>query len=120
MASAIDSTEGKHVLVELWGCDPEVLVSEEKCLEILADCARASGAQVIHRHAHRFGAGGVSAVLILYESHVTAHAWAEEGFVSADIYTCGECEPEFAIPVFESGFRAKKMTTRVILRGIEQ
>ncbi len=116
---AVDSTEGTHVIIELWGCDPKILVDGERCLQVLRDCAKVSGASIVHEHAHRFGEGGVSAILILYESHVSVHAWPESGFVSADMYTCGDCEPERAIPVMKYGFKAKRVVTKVIARGIE-
>lgn len=115
---AIDSTEGTHVIVELWGCDPRVLVDEELCLGVLRDCAKVAGATIVHEHSHRFGEGGVSAILILQESHVSVHCWDVQGFVSADMYTCGDCEPERAIPVMKAGFKAKRVVTKVIARGI--
>ncbi len=41
----------------------------------------------VDSHSHYFGPG-VSSVIILSESHLSAHTWPELGYVHLDIVTC--------------------------------
>ena len=41
----------------------------------------------ISAHSHHFGPG-VSTVIILSESHLSAHSWPEMGYLHLDIVTC--------------------------------
>ncbi|MQA92134.1 MAG: adenosylmethionine decarboxylase [Gemmatimonas sp.] len=53
-------------------------------------------------------AAGVTGVALLAESHLAVHTWPEQGYVAADIYTCGTtAEPNKAVRVLERCFGAK-------------
>ncbi len=112
-------TEGTHTVFDCWGCDPDVLRDHVKILEALRLGAEAAGATVIHAHAHDFDGDGVSAILILQESHASVHCWPTKGFASFDVYTCGESDPRKAIPVILDAVGAERLDCRVIYRGME-
>lgn len=83
-------TMGRHVIAELWGCDPEVLNDIENVQRIMVNAALESGAEVREVTFHKFTPHGVSGVVIISESHLTIHSFPEHGYASVDVYTCGD------------------------------
>ncbi|WP_407114689.1 S-adenosylmethionine decarboxylase [Bradyrhizobium sp. LMG 9283] len=41
----------------------------------------------------------VSAIVLLAESHMTLHNWAERSYAAADVFVCGDSDPAIAAPV---------------------
>ncbi len=85
---------GDHVLMNGSDLDAELLDDAGRCSELLADAARAAGAEVVGSVRHRFEPQGVSVVLLLAESHISIHTFPEQRAVFVDIFTCGSCAPE--------------------------
>ena len=79
---------GRHLLLELYGCDRGRLDDEEFVRAEAVAAARAMGATVISAHSHRFHPVGVSVVVILAESHLSIHTWPEHATASADVFVC--------------------------------
>jgi S-adenosylmethionine decarboxylase len=62
----------------------------------MAEAAERAGATVISQVRYRFGhnsAPGFTAVVLLDESHCSAHAYADDGLLALDIFTCGDTDP---------------------------
>ena len=62
---------------------------------------RAAGLQAVDQLFHRFpatpqGPGGVTATVLLAESHLAVHTWPESGSVSLDLYVCNFSEDNTA------------------------
>lgn len=55
----------------------------------------------VSSHTHFFGPG-VSTVVILSESHLSAHTWPELGYLHIDLVTCGK---QFSSAKLEAVFR---------------
>jgi len=70
-------------------------------------------------HLHRFSEnGGVSGVAVLAESHISVHTWPERGFAAFDVFMCGACRPEKALPVLRRYFRPSNMQISQSKRGV--
>lgn len=110
---------GKHFLIDLRDCDPEIIKSVDPTREIVMRAARECGATILDDHFHQFQPMGVSGVVLIAESHISVHTWPENGFAAADIFTCGEMNPQVAIDIMREGFHAKEtsMSMKVIVRG---
>jgi S-adenosylmethionine decarboxylase proenzyme len=80
---------GKHLLLELKGCDKEVLNDIGFLRQALLAAASGAGATILGESFHQFSPQGVSGVVIIAESHVCIHTWPEYGYAAADIFTCG-------------------------------
>ena len=80
---------GKHLLLELKGCDEEVLNDLNFLRGTLLAVASECGATVLGDSFHQFSPQGVSGVVIIAESHLFIHTWPEYGYAAADIFTCG-------------------------------
>ena len=110
---------GKHYLIDLRDCDPEIIKSVDPTREIVLRAAKECGATILDDHFHQFQPIGVSGVVLIAESHISVHTWPENGFAAADIFTCGEMKPQVAIDIMREGFRAKETTmkVKVVVRG---
>ncbi len=104
---------GKHYLIDLRDCDPEIIKSVDPTREIVLRAAKECGATILDDYFHQFEPIGVSGVVLIAESHISVHTWPENGFAAADIFTCGEMKPHVAIDIMREGFRAKETTTKV-------
>ncbi|MFA7230096.1 MAG: adenosylmethionine decarboxylase [Victivallaceae bacterium] len=85
-----DFALGKHMTVEYYDCDSQVLADPKKMEELFTAAAIASGATVLGTNFHSFEPQGVSGFVIIAESHFSVHAWPEHDYAAVDIFTCGE------------------------------
>ncbi len=108
---------GSHVLVDFWGASN---LSEPELIELtLREAANACGATVLHAHVHEFlSNGGVSGVAVLAESHISIHTWPELDFAAFDIFMCGNCAPERALPVLRRVFQPDSERVEEHKRGL--
>jgi S-adenosylmethionine decarboxylase len=70
-----------------WLTDAQVLLA--RCV----DSAQAAGLQAVNTLTHTFpatmhGPGGVTATVLLAESHLCVHTWPEQKAVTLDVYVC--------------------------------
>ncbi len=109
---------GRHLILEMWDCDREVLNDAEKITALMSSAADIAGATVIKQFYHEFIPSGITGVAILAESHIAIHTWPVEGYVAIDIFTCGtRCDPQLAVDSLIKSFSPKDSTTLEIKRG---
>ena len=86
---------GLHLTADLYhcGCDAALLTDAERlgalCVQAVADAGLQAVAQLFHTFpdsAH--GPGGVTATVLLAESHLCVHTWPEAAAVTLDVYVC--------------------------------
>lgn len=112
-------TRGRHILLELWGCDERILDNPSAIASVLGKAAKAAKARPIASVCRHFDPQGVSGFLMVQESHFSIHTWPEEGYAAVDAFTCGyRCDPSMAIEVFRSGLKAESVEVREIERGV--
>jgi len=110
---------GKHLLLELKGCDKEVLNDLSFLRGILLAAAGEAGATVLGESFHKFNPQGVSGVVIIAESHLFIHTWPEYGYAAVDIFTCGDSvQPERAVEILIRKLGAKNHSILEMSRGI--
>lgn len=110
-------TPRRHLLIELYDCDPAALADPPALLAALHAAAAATGSTVLAQCSHAFSPEGFTAVLLLAESHIALHTWPEERFVAADVFTCGASAPDPAAEVLSARLGARRVQTRAIERG---
>jgi S-adenosylmethionine decarboxylase len=112
---------GHHYIVEASGCDPKIISSVEKVQQILVKAAEISGAHIWAVSVSKFPPKGVSGVIVISESHISAHTWPEYGYGALDFYTCGDSvDPEKGIFYAVEAFGASTSHITEITRGIEE
>jgi S-adenosylmethionine decarboxylase len=110
-------TSSVHVLVELYGCDADLLNDIAHVEWLLNDAAVVAGATVVGRVAHQFAPQGVTVVVVVKESHLSLHTWPEFGYAAADFFTCGDCSPDKAVGVLIAGLSARRAEILRLARG---
>lgn len=109
--------EGKHLLLNLSGCKSELLNDEQRILKILEEASRLVGSTKLGSISHKFKPQGVSAVLLLKESHISIHSYPEEGKAFLDVFTCGKKpNPLKAVDYIVESFKATRKTTKFVKR----
>jgi len=81
---------GRHLLIELYGCDSTVLDDVAGIEEYMRTAARKANSTIVNSTFHRFSPYGVSGVVVIAESHLSIHTWPEYGYAAVDIFTCGD------------------------------
>ena len=110
---------GKHLLLELKGCEKEVLNDVGFLKETLLAAASEAGATVLGESFHQFNPHGVSGVVMIAESHLVIHTWPEYGYAAADIFTCGNSvKPGKAAEILVRKLGSKNHSIIAMQRGI--
>ncbi|HWQ22084.1 MAG TPA: adenosylmethionine decarboxylase [Clostridia bacterium] len=113
-------TEGRHMVVEVSGCNPDVLNDLDRVKEILRESALQANAEILELAFHHFTPQGVSGVVVISESHLSIHTWPEYGYAALDVYTCGEkTDPWRAMEYAAEKFEATTIVKTEIARGQE-
>jgi S-adenosylmethionine decarboxylase proenzyme len=108
---------GEHYLVDFHACEPNLLKFVDPIRKIVLRAAKECGATILQNFFHQFEPEGVSGVLTIAESHISIHTWPENGFVAADIFTCGKMQPQIAVDIMSESFRARKVILKRVVRG---
>ena len=87
--------QGLHLTADIYNCHCDLvwLLDAEKLGTWCVAAVRASGLQVVNQLFHTFpatvaGPGGVTATILLAESHLCVHTWPEQKAVTLDVYVC--------------------------------
>jgi S-adenosylmethionine decarboxylase len=110
---------GAHLLADLHGIAQEKLTDAATLEDLLCHSALAAGAKILFSHFHSFGNGqGITGVVLLAESHITIHTWPEFGFAAADIFMCGQAQPQRALEVIKQALQPGSCEVQTIQRGV--
>ena len=88
--------KGKHLLIDCRNVPRAVCLDDGRMLRAMASAAQRAGANVISQVRYHFGHNsppGFTAVIVLDESHCSAHTYADLGLVALDVFTCGNTDP---------------------------
>ena len=87
--------QGLHLTADLHHCrcDPAWLLDASQLQARCAQAVHSAGLQAVAQLAHTFaptalGPSGVTATVLLAESHLCVHTWPEQQAVTLDVYVC--------------------------------
>lgn len=110
---------GRHLIVELTGCNRSLLDNHKLLESYLNESARLSGATIVKSEFHRYNPQGVSGVVVIAESHISIHTWPEYGYAALDFFTCGEAvDPYRACEYMKEKLKAKNAHISELKRGL--
>jgi S-adenosylmethionine decarboxylase len=78
-----------HWLVEVFDGGAGLLSSPIEFLYRAKELAKKLKLTVVSEHIHYFGPG-LSAILVIAESHISFHTWPETGYVYCDVASCSK------------------------------
>jgi len=118
---------GPHLMLDCYGCNEDKLKDLKFVLKFLDDLP-----DLIHMHKiaephaidytgnpKSFDKGGISAVVIIAESHISIHTFPSHKYMSVDIFSCKDFDVEKTIDFTIKTFEVKKIEKKFIHRGSE-
>lgn len=109
---------GRHLLSSYLDCDQSVLHNTDRLLAAMVMAVEASGATLLKESHHVFPEGGMTAVMLLSESHASIHTYPEYASCFVDIFTCGDtCKPEEFDRVLRKVLRPGRVASKVLTRN---
>jgi len=88
--------KGKHLLIDCRNVSRESCLDDKAMLSAMAKASEKAGASVISQVRYHFGHNsppGFTGIVLLDESHCSAHTYADQGLIALDIFTCGNTDP---------------------------
>lgn len=112
-------TYARHVMMELWECDPSFLNNIELLEKVMVNATLEAGAEIREVTFHSFAPQGVSGTIIISESHLSVHTFPEHGYASLDVFTCGDrIDPHLAADLVAQRLGAQKTYEIELERGL--
>lgn len=92
------NAQGSHVFLDYTAYSRPDENDGEWMLELLERVVDQSSARKVHAHVEQFDGqvspNGFAAVVLIDESHVTAHCYSDKGWLAVDCFTCGTTNPD--------------------------
>jgi len=110
---------GTEWIVDASGCDPDRLREASAIDRFLDAVMRTLELMEIPPHrTHRFpGEGGITALVLLTESHLAVHTFPEHGALTVNLYSCRARPPYGWETALRDAFGATSVCVREIARG---
>lgn len=112
-----------HLMLELYGCDRELLSNEAmvRCvLDEYPECIGMEKVSPVHLYDIETSNpldAGLSGFVVIAQSHVSLHAWPEYGEVDIDICSCKEFSQEEATAFAKKMFQTDDVEAHFVVRG---
>jgi S-adenosylmethionine decarboxylase len=113
----------QHVMLDLYGCSPNLLENEAFLREVLDQYPTRIGMQKVGPVELRYietnnpSDDGFSGFVIIATSHVSLHAWAPYGMVNIDIFSCEYFEVAEAVAFASKMFQTNDVEVHVVQRA---
>lgn len=108
---------GCHLVASYLSCDSASLLNAEKLLETMHLAITNCGATLLNSQCHVFENGGITAVMLLSESHASIHTYPEHAACFVDIFTCGTaCDPRIFDETLRAYLSPAKVASQTIIR----
>ncbi|MGB1955437.1 MAG: S-adenosylmethionine decarboxylase family protein, partial [Candidatus Poseidoniaceae archaeon] len=112
-------SHGQHIFLDYNGFFPSKGQNENWFLQKLQQVVERSTAREVHAHIEAFDGikspPGFAAVVLLDESHLTAHCYSELGWLAIDAFTCGGTDPNDMIADLKAVLE-KEMPSLVLMQ----
>jgi S-adenosylmethionine decarboxylase len=118
---------GPHLMLDCYDCNEKKLKDFNFVLKFLNDLPDLIGMhKIAEPHAvdypgnpKTFDKGGISAVVIIAESHISIHTFPSHKYMSLDIFSCKIFDVEKATNFIIKSFEVKKVEKKLLNRGSE-
>lgn len=111
---------GSHVLLDYTDYISPKDDDASWILCLLRDSVRDSGVREVHSHVEIFDGSksppGFASVVLIDESHVSAHCYSERGLLAVDVFTCGENDADSLADLLHDRLVSEIPTLRLVFR----
>jgi S-adenosylmethionine decarboxylase len=115
---------GYELLLDCYDCKPEVCGELEHCYSYLnnlvdfIDMKKQSPPSIFRTDRRSFpDKAGLSGWVPLADSSIVIHTLSKKNYISIDVYSCKEYDPERVVEFTKRYFEPKKIEKQFILRG---
>ena len=116
---------GKHLILDAYGCDYDSLWDTELIKDTLLTVTNMIGLRplsdaLIYEVDESMidkKDTGITGGIIFMESHFTFHSFPERGYFSADVYSCNTFDHEQVVEHISTVFNSKSKDVTVLIRG---
>lgn len=115
--------QGRHLLIDCHGVSPSVCHDDALVLDVMARAARRAGSTVISQVRYHFGHNsppGFAAIVMLDESHCSAHCYSETRQIAMDVFTCGSTDPKKVLEYMRQELDLGTVTVQEVSRFISE
>lgn len=113
-------------MLDCYGCDKEKLKNADFILKFLNDTVKKLDMHIIKEpslisydyNPETWDNGGVSAIVIIAESHISIHTFPEnDGFMSLDMFSCKDFNIDKVISIVNKEFKPEMVEKNLVMRG---
>jgi S-adenosylmethionine decarboxylase len=110
---------GRHLLLELFDCDPDAINSLDIVKAAMVEAAKKAQATIVDVVFHEFNPFGISGVVVIAESHLAIHTWPEYRYAAVDVFSCGDTlQPQVAVEHLVEQLGAARTSVVELQRGV--
>jgi S-adenosylmethionine decarboxylase len=118
----LELSRGYHILLDCYDVPHSVCTDDKRLLQIAAKAAQVGGATVINTMRYRFGhnsPAGCAVLVMLDESHISIHTYADEGKMAIDAFTCGSADTRAVIEYIKKRLCLRNYVEKEMERFVE-
>ena len=112
---------GAHVLLDYIGYSSPRDEEGLWMLQVLRKCVFEAEVREVHSHVESFDGEdsppGFAAVVLIDESHVSAHCYSDSGLLAIDVFTCGDDDPDHLADLIDAELISAIPSLRLINRN---
>ncbi len=108
-----------HLIIDCRNVSRDLCLNDKLVLNTMARAAERAGATVVSQVRYKFGSDsppGFAALVMLDESHCSAHTYADLGLIAMDIFTCGKTDPRLVFRYIQEELNLGDVTIRELPR----
>ena len=114
-------SHGKQICVDYIGCEFNENKGGVWMLELMQYAVKCANVREVHAHVEEFDGTesppGFAAVVLLDESHVSAHCYYGKGLLAIDAFTCGDGDPSLIIDIIQNKLSSEMKSIQQVSRN---
>ncbi len=114
------NSHGAHIMLDYTGSISTEENLGEWVLSLIETGVDKSKARRVHSHIEEFDGiqspPGFAAVVLLDESHVSAHCYSQKGWLALDCFTCGDTDPNTIADYIHNSLEKQLPTLKLVNR----
>ena len=114
-------SHGKQICVDYIGCEFNENKGGVWMLELMQYAVKCANVTEVHAHVEEFDGAqsppGFAAVVLLDESHVSAHCYYGKGLLAIDAFTCGDGDPNLIIDIIQNKLSSEMKSIQQVSRN---
>lgn len=90
-------SKGSHIILDCSDVERDICLDDKRLLEIVVQAAKSHNATIINTSRYHFGHNsppGCTVFVMLDESHISVHTYADQGKMAIDVFTCGNTDAQ--------------------------